>query len=95
MLSKQQGAENPVAKSRRQNLSSDRLLPDIFEMDRRLGLVYRMFDEIPAQHDVSSVCACALNLAVEVVHAKGGYLVFFERSHHKLVMVASQVVDGF
>lgn len=77
-------------KPKRQKRTSDRLLPEMFEMDRRLGLVYRMFDEIPAQHDVSSVCSSALNLAVEVVHAKGGYLAFFERSHHKLVMVSSQ-----
>ena len=93
MLNKHHGATKATEKSKRQQRSSDRLLPEMFEMDRRLGLVYRMFDEIPAQHDVSSVCASALNLAVEVVHAKGGYLAFFERSHHKLVMVASQGVD--
>lgn len=81
-------------KPKRPVRSSDRLLPEMFEMDRRLGLVYRMFDEIPAQHDVSSVCSSALNLAIEVVHAKGGYLAFFERNQHKLVMVASQDLGG-
>ncbi|WP_238701077.1 HD domain-containing phosphohydrolase [Mariprofundus erugo] len=70
--------------------SSDRLLPEMFEMDRRLGLVYRMFDEMPARQDVSEVCASALNLAMEVVHADGGYLALFERQQHQLVQVATE-----
>lgn len=92
MLDKEGGRASVAEKPKRQERTSDRLLPEMFEMDRRLGLVYRMFDEIPAQHDVSSVCSSALNLAIEVVHAKGGYLAFFERGHHRLVMVASQGV---
>ncbi|GAV20019.1 two-component system response regulator [Mariprofundus micogutta] len=90
MLSQHPEAAAPAVKPKRPIRSADRLLPEMFEMDRRMGLVYRMFDEIPAHHDVSSVCASALNLAVEVVHAKGGYLAFFERNQHKLVMVAQQ-----
>jgi len=70
--------------------SSDRLLPEMFEMDRRLGLLYRMFDEMPADREVSEVCARALNLAMDVVHAHGGYLALFERQHNKLVLVASE-----
>jgi len=95
-LEKMLGAHTEAAaeKTKRVVRSSDRLLPEMFEMDRRLGLVYRMFDEIPAQHDVSSVCSSALNLAIEVVHGKGGYLAFFERNQHKLVMVASQGLEG-
>jgi len=90
MLGKHPEAVVAAEKPRRPVRSSDRLLPEMFEMDRRMGLVYRMFDEIPSHHDVSSVCASALNLAVEVVHAKAGFLAFFERNQHKLVMVANQ-----
>jgi len=82
--------ERPVA---RQARTSDRLLPEMFDMDRRLGLVYRMFDEMPAHHDVSQICASALNLAMEIVHADGGYLALFERQSQKLVQVASEAVD--
>jgi len=69
--------------------SSDRLLPEMFDMDRRLGLVYRMFEEMPAHHDVSEICASALGLAIEVVHADGGYLALFERQSQQLVQVAA------
>jgi len=74
--------------------SSDRLLPEMFEMDRRLGLIYRMFDEMPAERDVSEVCARALNLAMEIVHAQGGYLALLERQHNQLVMVASEGMEN-
>ncbi len=83
-------AQSPAAPVERSMRSSDRLLPEMFEMDRRLGLVYRMFDEMPAEHDVSAVCGRALNLAMEVVHAQGGYLALFERQQDQLVMVASE-----
>ncbi len=84
----------PGEKVKRPERSSDRLLPEMFEMDRRLGLVYRMFDEMPAERDVSEVCASALNLAMEVVHAHTGYLALFERKHNKLVLVASEGMEN-
>jgi len=84
----------PADKIKRTERSSDRLLPEMFEMDRRLGLVYRMFDEMPAERDVSAVCARALNLAMEVVHAQAGYLALFERKYNKLVLVASEGMEN-
>ncbi|MDX8396391.1 MAG: HD domain-containing response regulator [Mariprofundaceae bacterium] len=77
--------------------SSGQLLPEMFEMDRRLGLVYRMFDEMPRQKDVSDVCGSALELAMEMVHAQRGYLALFERNQERLIMIADQGVskDGF
>ena len=77
----------------RKSRSSDRLLPEMFEMDRRMGLIYRMFDELPAEKDVSKVCARALNLAMEMLHVHTGYLALFERQQSKLVMVASEGID--
>ncbi|MFQ5518831.1 MAG: HD domain-containing phosphohydrolase [Mariprofundus sp.] len=94
ILRSKQGKAAEEEPSQRVSRSSDRLLPEMFEMDRRLGLVYRMFDEMPADRDVSSVCASALNLALEVVHAHSGYLALFERQHQKLVMVASEGMQG-
>lgn len=67
-----------------------RLLPEMFEMDRKLGLLYRMFDEMPRHSDVSRVCASALDLAMEMIHAQRGYLALFERHQKKLVMVADK-----
>ncbi|MBL4775039.1 MAG: HD domain-containing protein [Mariprofundus sp.] len=74
--------------------SADVLLPEMFEMDRRMGLVYRMFDEMPAEKDVSAVCARALALGMDVVHAERGYMALFERQQLRLVMVASEDMDG-
>ncbi len=84
----------PGEKPKRAARSSDRLLPEMFEMDRRLGLLYRMFDEMPAERDVSAVCASALNLGMEMVHAHAGYLALFERKHQQLVLVASEGMEG-
>jgi len=70
-----------------------RLLPEMFEMDRRLGLLYRMFDEIPKKRDVSGVCQATLNLALEMVHAERGFLSLFERNQESLVIVANKGMD--
>jgi len=71
----------------------DHLLPELFEMDRRLGLLYRMFDEMPRPQDVSGVCGAALRLAMEMVHARGGFLALFQRERKKLIMVAKHLSD--
>lgn len=70
-----------------------RLLPEMFEMDRRLGLLYRMFDEMPKHADVSNVCASALELAMEMIHAQRGYLALFDRNQEKLLMVADKDIQ--
>lgn len=70
-----------------------RLLPEMFEMDRKLGLLFRMFDEMPKSPDVSSVCNSALTIAMDMVHAQGGYLALYERNKETLVRVAAQDFD--
>ena len=47
-----------LPEQRRQNHNS-RLLPEMFEMDRKLGLLFRMFDEMPKSPDVTAVCSKA------------------------------------
>ncbi|MDQ6953701.1 MAG: HD domain-containing protein [Mariprofundaceae bacterium] len=73
-----------------QKHDNHRLLPEMFEMDRRLGLLYRMFDEIPKKRDVSGVCQATLSLALEMVHAERGFLALFERKQESLVIVANK-----
>ncbi len=70
----------------------DRLLPEMFDMDRRLGLVYRMFEELDGKSEVASICAAGLNLAMEMLHARRGFLALFERKKRQFVMVASQAI---
>ncbi len=70
----------------------DRLLPEMFDMDRRLGLVYRMFEELDGKSEVASICAAGLNLAMELLHARRGFLALFERKKRQFVMVASHAI---
>ncbi len=79
-------------KSKHTNYACDnthRLLPEVFEMDRKLGLLLRMFDELPKQRDVTGVCNKALQLAMDMVHAQGGYIALFERRTEKLVQIVT------
>ncbi|MDQ6995419.1 MAG: response regulator, partial [Mariprofundaceae bacterium] len=75
------------------NHKNHRLLPEMFAMDRHLGLLYRMFDEIPKKHDVSGVCQATLNLALEMVYAERGFLSLFERKQKSLVIVANKGME--
>ncbi|HXH73050.1 MAG TPA: HD domain-containing phosphohydrolase [Mariprofundaceae bacterium] len=76
--------------SGRQLQSEHRLLPEMFEMDRRLGLVYRMFEEMPGKGNVASICGNALAIALDVVHSRLGFLALYERQRDRLVLVAEQ-----
>ncbi|MES0371907.1 MAG: HD domain-containing phosphohydrolase [Mariprofundaceae bacterium] len=78
---------------KRKTHTAGRLLPEMFEMDRKLGLLYRMFDEMPKYSDVSRVCGSALELAMEMIHAQRGYLALFDRNQEKLVMVADNNIS--
>ncbi len=85
------GKRNPHDQSSSHN--TNRLLPEVFEMDRKLGLLFRMFDEMPKNIDVTSVCKSALNLAMDMVHAQGGYIALFERHKEQLVRIASEGIN--
>lgn len=71
-----------------------RLLPELFEMDRHLGLLFRMFSEIPRHQDVAEVCSSALSLGMEMARAKRGFIALYERNRKKLVMVAMKAGQG-
>ena len=67
-----------------------KLLPHVFQMDRNIGLLFRMFTEMPRHKNVSQVCVSTLELAIEMVLAKRGFLAFYERDRNELVIVSSQ-----
>jgi putative nucleotidyltransferase with HDIG domain len=79
-----------VSSSSSNHAQHSKLLPEMFEMDRKLGLLFRMFDEMPKSPDVSSVCDSALKIAIDMVYAQGGYLALYERNKETLVQVAFQ-----
>ena len=78
----------PVADNAQAHVMHGRLLPELFEMDRHLGLLFRMFSEIPRHRDVAEVCSSALSLGMEMARAKRGFIALFERTRKQLVMVA-------
>jgi len=97
MLFSDSGGPPPVAAESNKNAlqrSEHRLLPEMFEMDRRLGLVYRMFDEMPSSGDVAAICSKALAIALDVVHARRGFLALYDRRQDRLVMVSEQDLDA-
>jgi len=65
-----------------------RLLPDLFEMDRHLSFLFRMFSEMSGHLDVAEVCSRALSLGMEMARAKRGFIALFERKRKQLVTVA-------
>jgi len=67
-----------------------KILPELFRMDRNIGIFFRMLNELPAHRDVASLCCIALSLAMDMVHAAYGFVALFERARDSLVMVAHQ-----
>ncbi len=90
VLISEEAADELKSAVKRKTHTAGRLLPEMFEMDRKLGLLYRMFDEMPKHSDVSRVCGSALELAMEMIYAHRGYLALFERNQEKLVIVADK-----
>ncbi len=73
---------------------SDALLPELFRMDRRLGLMFRMVNEIPRHADVSGICNSALALAMDMIQAGRGFIALFDRTTEKLFMMAHRIGDA-
>jgi|GEM_PF-1352546 len=71
-----------------------RVLPRLFEMDRQLGLLYRMFDELPHHEQVAEICGNGLAIGMDTLRCSRGFLAFCERPKERLVMVAEQGMAG-
>jgi putative nucleotidyltransferase with HDIG domain len=72
------------------NTLQGKLLPEMFEMDRNLGLLFRMLNEIPQHKDVVQICSSALSLAMDMVQTNRGFMALFERGQEQFVMVTHQ-----
>ncbi len=66
------------------------LLSGLFSMDRNLDFMRRLVRDIPSSGGVIDICADALTLAVDMLHADGGFMAFFDRSRNQLSLVTSQ-----
>jgi len=69
---------------------SGELLSGVFSMDRNLDFMRRLVRDIPSSGGVIDICADTLTLAVDMLHADGGFMAFFDRSKNKLSLVTSQ-----
>jgi len=72
----------------------DKLLSELFEMDRNLGLFSRILKEIPRGSDVGSICTSTLLLAMDIMHATRGFVCLFERSKQRLIMISHKLEDA-
>lgn len=62
------------------------LLPDLFAMDRHLGLLFRLLNDVPKHKEVAKICSSSLTLAMDIVRAHSGFLALYERDNKKLVL---------
>ena len=78
----------PVHVKESANMMHGHLLPELFAMDRHLGLLFRLLNEIPKHKEVSRICSSSLALAMDMVRAHSGFLALYERNKKKLVMAS-------
>ncbi|ATX78575.1 HD-GYP domain, c-di-GMP phosphodiesterase class II (or its inactivated variant) [Mariprofundus aestuarium] len=62
------------------------LLPELFAMDRHLGLLFRLLNDIPKHKEVAKICSSSLTLAMDIVRAHSGFLALYQRDAKKLVL---------
>ncbi len=85
--------ENGQANRPAVDIWSEDILSKVFQMDRRLGLMHRMMREIPRHAEVSVICASALSLAMDMMHAGQGLIALFDRSCKKLFAMSHRCID--
>jgi len=71
-----------------------RMLPEIFKMDRELGLLHRMLNGAPKQKSVAQICNNSLGIAIDIVHAERGFLALLEKDQGQFVMMTPWDVGG-
>ncbi len=70
------------------------LLPDLFAMDRHLGLLFRLLNDIPKHKEVSKICSSSLTLAMDIVRAHSGFLALYERDKKRLVLATHNGLEA-
>jgi len=82
--------EQVMNDERNVDLLHGKLLPKLFDMDRNQSLLFRIINDLPKHHDVSSVCGSALGIAMDIIRADRGFVCFFDRGSNRLIRVAHQ-----
>jgi len=70
------------------HLMHGHLLPELFAMDRHLGLLFRLLNDIPKHKEVAKICSSSLALAMDMVRAHCGFLALYERNRKRLVLAS-------
>jgi HD-GYP domain-containing protein (c-di-GMP phosphodiesterase class II)/DNA-binding NarL/FixJ family response regulator len=76
------------------HLMHGHLLPDLFAMDRHLGLLFRLLNDVPKHKEVSKICSSSLTLAMDIVRAHSGFLALYERDRKKLVLATHNGLEA-
>jgi len=63
------------------------LLPRVLDLGRTQGLMFRIVNDLARHHDVEHICACALGIAMDIVHADQGFVCLFDRGANRLIRI--------
>lgn len=87
-------AINQQATTESEHLLHGHLLLEMFAMDRHLGLLYRLLNDIPKHKEVSRICSSSLTLAMDIVRAHSGFLALYDRNKKRLVMATHNGMEA-
>jgi HD-GYP domain-containing protein (c-di-GMP phosphodiesterase class II)/DNA-binding NarL/FixJ family response regulator len=76
------------------HLMHGHLLPELFAMDRHLGLLFRLLNDVPKHKEVSKICSSSLALAMDIVRAHSGFLALYERDKKTLIMATHNGLEA-
>lgn len=84
----------PAGSQESPRLMHGHLLPELFAMDRHLGLLFRLLNDIPKHKEVAKICGSSLALAMDMVRAHSGFLALYERNKKRLVMASHNGLEA-
>ena len=87
-------AAQPVRQIESPQLMHGHLLPELFAMDRHLGLLFRLLNDIPKHKEVAKICSSSLALAMDMVRAHSGFLALYERNRKRLVLASHNGLES-
>jgi len=81
-------ATGDTAGTERGGLRHGTLLPRVLDLGRTQGLMFRIVNDLGRHHDVERICASALGIAMDIVHADRGFVCLFDRAANRLIRIA-------